>query len=203
MKTKLIKLTEEHYVIVDDSEINSKDYILLISDSLIGKINDIVKVVSSKEYRTDFIKADGKEHWIACDVNYNRESRGKKITHSFGKELDGVINKPLSEIEELLYGYSVEKMASDFSTYEINNGCENYHDLQYGYACGIRAHQELVKDKHILTKEQLRFLYDTAIHSTIGNLSHEDEFNKVLAFLTKPKTEWDIEIDEQGKISLL
>ena len=35
----------------------------------------------------------------------------KKITHSFGKKLEGVENRSLSEVEELLFGFSIEKMA--------------------------------------------------------------------------------------------
>jgi len=46
---------------------------------------------------------------------------------------------------------------------------------------------ELSKVDRKYTKEQLRFIYDTAIHATLGELNHDDEFNRVLYFINTPK----------------
>lgn len=104
---KLIKLSDEHYIIVDDSEIKEGDYIF---DNFC-KINNIQQV-----RKCDF------------DSSHYRNGNWRKITYSTQPLEDIVIDVTadgnalmsvgfvkikelsLSEVEEAIYGYSVENM---------------------------------------------------------------------------------------------
>ncbi|XAI97336.1 hypothetical protein [Leptolyngbya phage Lbo-JY46] len=194
---KLIKLSDEHYIIVDDSEIKEGDYYLDNS------------VLKDKIYQMKYSK-------------WGEEGQGncKKITHStqplgFLQEEgitttnlkhDWVNVKQLSllEVEEAIYGYSVVKMAeeaADDMEYDYDspygNGSNDFID---GYIKGFKAHKELVKDKLFLTHKNLfEFLYFARTHSQYSDKAIVEEFIQSLL----PKTEWEIEFDEQNKITLI
>jgi hypothetical protein len=172
MKQLLIKLSDTHYVIVDDSVIKEGDCRVLID-------------------KTSMFYGQFEKHLGSHECN----DQWKKITHSFGKHLDGVDNRPLSEVEEFINGYSWK---TEFDKSNLKFGAE-----QHSFYLGFKAHQELVKDKFLFTKEQLRFIYDTAIHSTLGELNHNEEFQRVVNFITNPSTQWDVKFNEQDKLELV
>ena len=72
---KLIKLSDIHYIIVDDSEIKANEW---------------------------FYSPALNREQIFGDNNIPKDRGFKKITHSFGKKLDGVNNLPLSELESFI-----------------------------------------------------------------------------------------------------
>lgn len=47
-----------------------KSYYILLEHSMLGKKFDVIKCVSTRENRTDIIKADGNSHWFAADIAY-------------------------------------------------------------------------------------------------------------------------------------
>lgn len=47
-----------------------KGYYILLRDNLLGKTLDIIRVVSSRESRTEIVKADGSDHWFAANIEY-------------------------------------------------------------------------------------------------------------------------------------
>lgn len=179
---KLIKLSDIHYIIVDDSEIKQDD---LTHCSYSGNIN----------------KCFGFEKKECC----------KKITHSTEK-LVGVVKLNLSDVEEVLYGYNVDKMAE-------NNAKKVGHYGGYqSYINGFKEHQELVKDKLFTLEQLFEFAeeysnyIDKCTKSNVINPSSpekyfENPFNlknrKIAKQINLPKTEWDIEINEHNKITLL
>ena len=76
------------------------------------------------------------------------------------------------------------------------------------FLAGFKAHQELVKNKLLSTRlysneNHLEWIYNRMIevHKENPNYDYMIAFKKIIQSLL-PKTEWDIEIDEQGKISL-
>ena len=79
-KQKLIKLSESHYIVVDDSEIKHGEWCLDVESN-------------------EFYVSKG---------NVPSNKYVLKITHSFGKHLEGVENRPLSEVEELIYNQTIE-----------------------------------------------------------------------------------------------
>jgi hypothetical protein len=87
---KLIKLNESHYIVVDDSEIKE----------------DQCYVGWETNYATE-----PKNRWVIYYKNTKCNGNPHyKVTHSFGKHLEGVDNRPLSEVKELINGYSVQTM---------------------------------------------------------------------------------------------
>jgi len=189
MKTKLIKVSEDHYVIVDDSR----------------------KSLLSKGGSGYYL---GHNHKIYSISDISNKPVIGQITHStqpleykFSSFVyKGYDNIPLSEVEEAIYGYSVKKMAQsafthpDFGKYKI--GSVAYYN---GYKDGFKAHQELTKDK-LFTVKQMKKALSVVYKDWYQDIGHsentEDEYyNRIIQSLF-PKTEWDIEIVD-GKIKLL
>ena len=176
MKQKLIKITETHYIIVDDSI-------------------DIVE--------NFYCFKDGKIR----QVSYLGQDNGNIITHStqplntnFNDWFDAKIIT-LSEVEELINGYSVEKMAN-LHRVNISDDWSNA-----SYIEGFKTHQKLVKDK-MFTIEDMKKAFNAGYdlntweqlsipNDEIDYLNNHDYIQSLL-----PKTEWDVEFDEQGKLQI-
>lgn len=183
---KLIKLSDTHYIVVDDSEmINCKCY--------------------------DFSKKE-----IVDSIFYNKqETYCKKITHStqplsdvkFTNFFDKIKPLSLSEAEEAVYGYSVNKL---FLKWESENGnCYNNEDS--AFEAGFKAHQELVKDK-LFTVDDVSKIFAVGVQLGINQelftqqgkpLQDENVVLQRTLQSLLPPTEWDVEFDEQGKIKIL
>lgn len=191
---KLIKLSSTHYIVVDDSEIKEKDWFYFKIDNIV----DIVQVES--KFHLEKIK---------------KHKENKKVTHSTQPELLGIgwmqSVKPLllSEVEELVNGYSVEKMceveAKRLHSWEKHSDTDIYNQLVYEDAklieIGFKTYQELVKDKVFTIEDIRQILY--AFETYEGSKIYVgDVFNDVMKQFI-PKTEWDITIDENNKITLL
>ena len=177
---KLIRLSEEHYVVVDKSE---------------TKPCQPANICMAHKTKV-------------CD----------KCCRYLGMV---VVKKPdLSEVEEAIYGYSVEKMAikdlENFfgSNLELTEKGEKWVE---GYKIGFNAHKELVKDK-LFTIEDVREAIkmaweadskdgtvDLNIVLSYGNNNDlrtkwtEEEIIQSLL----PKPEWEVKFDEQGKLKLV
>ena len=201
---KLIKLSNTHYIVIDDSEIQEGDWVYKIQHS-----------------HTSLFYVDCEE--LADDFNRNKDNY-KKITHSteplemqkmnsLGSHFAFVKIKELSlsEVEESINGYSVEKLAENHIK-ENETSFDNWKEIAYtrvGYIEGFKAHQEFVKDKLFTLDDMKRFLAKT-IENAPSTESHTEMIsnkayrhhvldvlfdNLIQHFL--PKTEWDITIDEQ------
>lgn len=182
---KLIKLSDSHYIIVDDFEIKEGDYDF------------------SKNYRT--ITLVDKER---LEMHMMPVSKGlySKVTHTT-QPIDGdgtgacFINiKQIlqAEIEEAIYGYT--KMAwklfgGSFEARGVDSEEEADRTVNFGIEC-IKAQQELSKDK-LFTVEDLKFALTMAQKTVITDLRSEE---RVLEFTVEeiiksvlPKSEWDVE----------
>lgn len=203
---QIVKISEEHYIIVDYSEMTKNDFVLHIPS------NTIIRCMG-------FGETNGSKSIVDDDVRYPREvlyKECKHITHST-KPLEttvipGCYNGPcwnkikqvsLSEIEELIYGYSVEKMAEEILTSHRDYKAESFSEYQNGRLNGIiegiEAHQELTKDKLFTVEDMMKAIQ-------FGNDTINPCFsNRDLDFIQSllPKTEWDCEIDENNKITLV
>jgi hypothetical protein len=188
---KIVKLTEEHYIQVDDSEIKIGD---IVSEKLltggyelfeIHTLNDIDK--STQKKVTDSTQP------LEEDITYRGITKKPVLSHFKIKPLS------LSEVEEVVYGYSVEKMAND--EYPIERGGSMWmpskydlsqNDKQEGYIKGFKAHQELVKDKLFTVDDMMEAFtrgYIDGIERTEDITYYADKFHKSLL----PKTEWEVE----------
>lgn len=196
MKQKLIKLSDTHYIIVDDSEIKSKD-----------KFYDFtLKIIN--------------EAWL----DFGKHITCKKITHStqplepymemadysISKTFGKIKQLSLSEVEEAINGYSVEKIAENLIQFKQDGSYQTMRiDMNYekrkGFIEGFKTHQELVKDK-LFTGEDLanylNYVEDNYhFHSdTWYDIETDEPVKRATIFFnykkTLQKTEWDIEFDE-------
>lgn len=183
---KLIKLSDTHYIIVDDSEIKEGDIFIhpdktieRASRDLDGRgLNKITHSTQPLEY-----------------IHIAPKVKGLKLGFKNIKQLS------LSEVEEVINGYSVEKMAEKFVMEKLKISSQA-PGVMIGYIEGFKTHQELVKDK-LFTIEDIQLAFAKGIQYTTKpypqNVQFENEFKQSLL----PKTEWDIEINEQNKITLL
>lgn len=187
---KMIKLSDTHYIGVDDSEI---------------KVGDIV---------AEKLLTGGYELFETHTPNDIDEVRQKKVTHStqpleninFVDEAEGNIIpkiKPLSlsEIRELLGMVDVEKKSYAFIK-EIGGSQEQRLAYIDGYNEAIEDNKEKVFNKNDMIRLAIHCwnIASRPVHGAIYNVNKiVEDFMKPLL----PKTEWECTIDEQGKLKLI
>lgn len=190
MEKELVFIDYDHYVIVDDSEITVGDYCLMFDS-----FGNIFLGNQPKQYL-----GIEKGHYINKGL--------KKITHSFGKKLEGVENRSLSEVEELLFGFSIEKMAEkEFPLVDElfdTTGEENLQLLGHrkSYIKGIRDYMKLTKYRFGETDMIHAYVEGTNSGSNYQSLC-EDDFEEAESFsednyeefkrTLSPKTKWTVE----------
>jgi hypothetical protein len=176
MKALLIKLSEQHYIVVDDSEIREGDWI----------------------YKTN------EPHKNAISISIGGAPGGwKRISKSFGASMGSLERSPLSEVEEAIYGYSFEKMANEKYHRAPGEYNEGKSLLCGGYSDGFMAAMELMKDK-LFTVDDMINAYNAGGNSREDDINGDGEtpFEEYIQSLLPP-TQWDVEIDEAGKITTL
>lgn len=224
---KLIKISDIHYIVVDDSEIKEGDLFWING----GHPQNFGIRTCYRIERDMPCWSERNQNWTSetsdrffidktPDRGHGFVERNKslKITHSTepielstshintGKyHFDKIKPLSLSEVEELINGYSVEKMAYDLAFKFIGTDFEQVKYLQHLIIDMFKAHKELVKDK-LFTLEDLEwaFMRGALINQRTHNgeqFSFSQERNKDIRFLL-PKTEWEVMVDEQGKIKL-
>jgi hypothetical protein len=214
MKTtgKLIKLSDNHYIVVNGSEIKEGDwYWTPIKRSIEQCVKKLLIIKGGQN-----------------DVEQFKITHSTEPLEDYGnKELNDSVKtwlciKPLSlsEVEEVINGYSVEKMALS----EIVNISKKQFlslgtlaNIGDGYIKGFSVHKELVKDR-LFTVEDVRKaiqmaweadsidgIVDLNVVLHYGNnndlrtkWSEEEIIQSLL-----PKNEWECTIDEQGKLKLI
>lgn len=210
---KLIKLTDTHYIIVDDSEKKEGDFVYHPEVSQEYTIVNPLKEGDEKYSKGQHIAQGIYKHKPTTNEWYKKE---KKITHST-QPLDRkcsscngedecieciTLLKPLSlaEVEEAIYGYSVEKMA-DNCTNEIlpNSSHKVTGAFSAGYEYGFNAHKHLTKDK-LFTIEDLRrsIKYARQLNAAANDAFGVEEIISML----RPKTQWDCCISDDKLVIL-
>jgi hypothetical protein len=187
---KLIKLSETHYIIVDDSEIKEGDY-------KHHHVKGIAKAICNGAYTNEFkITHSTQPLEEVCCTPHSQVKRYLNCKGCDRKQLGFVKIKPLSlsEVEEAINGYSAEKMADEYVTDESYlpvHKEENYRS----YINGFNAHKELVKDKLFTTQDVI----DIVEKSRETGLTAEYFITKYLL----PKTEWTVTFNENNKLKLI
>lgn len=195
---KLIKISDTHFVITDETKPKPNDYGVAFAEGIKGV---------GRGWFT-FHHDDSKVNKLnsICQKSY-------KITHSTQplekfapKTLNdiGLCYVPLSDIEELIYGYSAEKIVQ-------KQGINIDDYVGWGFIKGFNAHKELVKDK-LFTVDDIEKAMDCVYSWMIpesGNLygrfpragSLEELKNNFKEDHLFPKTEWEVEFVD-GKLKL-
>jgi len=185
MEQLLIKISDTHYVIVDDSEIKEG--------------------WKGWAYKSD-VKNKLFEHFYTTNPWYND---AKIITHSTQpledsikldmyegitgiKTFKEITPLSLSEVEELIYGYNVEKLYDE---------CDDSCSLE-SYANGFKKAMELTKDKLLIKDEfELGNIIRLA-YLTHGNNSWVSIAKEAIQSMSPP-TQWRVKFNEQGKLELV
>jgi hypothetical protein len=196
---RLLKLSEAHYIVVDDCKIEVNYWCVLLDS--VGNIFSVPQQYTNPK-------------------NQNLNEGMKRITHSTqpleiitalpdtgqGEVTELSYNKikPLSllEVEELIYGYNVQTMAKQQTIIDEFNS-------EKSYVNGFNAHKEIVKDKLLSIQlysnnNHLEWIYNRMIevHGENPNYDYMITFKKIIQSLFPP-TEWDVTFDEQGKLKLV
>ena len=196
---KLIKLSEEHYVVVDDSKyIVDCDWVLFNNEAL-----------QTDYFDSHFNKWEFKNKSVS-PVEYQRYDKPKKITHStqpierWFQNIDFSIRKgfgkiqqlSLLEVKELLGEVYVEKKM--ISPYPMNT--QNDVDWCNGHQRGYNLALEDNKERKYTEEDMIEWAMCMIAQYVHGNTNI---WNKDLLreSLPKPKTEWDVEFVD-GKLKL-
>lgn len=186
MKGKLIKISEEHFIIVDDSEIREGDWVY----------NSYKVDFATQIYQMPEHPIEGK--WWDTDELLTT----KKITHStqalepnnLYRRFEFIKIKPLSlsDVKELINEYNVEEIAKK----KLPD--DSQWQQRFDFIEGFKTHEELTKDK-LFTIEDMEQMFGLgAANHANGKPSFKEAINTLL-----PKTEWDIIIDKNNKIRLV
>lgn len=217
MKQKLIKINEQHYVIIDYSLEIKKNSYFFANQSL----RYCIRV--DKDTTCPFItlnkngQEEGHFHtWkgiviystlplthpnccISKDSGITKGNQG--CAYRNGCLDDSVPLIALEEIEEAINGYSLIDNAQEVANLLYDS--ERHKDssikglFSVAYQEGFKAHQELNKDKLFTITDMIRAM---RYASEITNNKLNNIKNYIEALL--PKTEWDVEIID-GKIKIL
>lgn len=158
---KLIKIDSAHFIIVDDSEIKVGDWIFY----------PVTKTI------------------LRWNGNMPLRNEDLKLTHSTIGYMfqNDILPLNLEEVEELIYGYSVKEMAKDLDKSKCRNFKreytlkETYEGIEDGFVLGFKAHQELVRDKFILSEEEIQNIIKASLAFKFDN----DSIDIGLSILTK------------------
>lgn len=202
---KLIKLSDTHYIIVDDTEIKEGDFYITEIPQMIYQYFKTKGLSCSRGKNFKIIYSNQPLEYI----HIAPKVKGLKLGFKNIKQLS------LSEVEEVINGYNLEEMVGQsFENMGYHSTVTSHEENQFklGYKLGFKAHQELVKDK-MFTVEDIKKAIQLAQDYTVE--TQYDEFDvlheilkhthseKMIIQSLLPKTEWDIEINEQNKITLL
>jgi len=179
---KIIKLTDTHYIVVDDSEIKEGNWVCNIQRPYAKQCQDI-------------------------DVDYynRRNDVFKKITHStqplYKNDFWAIQELKLSEVKELIGEVDVEKKALEKypEVYVTEKGCnapigtDCYKRDRIAFIQGYNQCLEDNKHKKYTDEDMKRYHNIMCLY---GNVKGEEYIQSL-----QPKTQWEIEIID-GKLKL-
>ena len=171
---KLIKLSEQHYIVVDDSEIKEGDWYYDTNDK--------------ESLMPIYQRSQDPKFYSGC----------KKITHSTNIDWHEVYYIPLSEVKELLGVVDVEKKAKYY--YGQNRFTREYED---GFMLGFKlAYNQALEDNkdRKYTREDLLDAFTWGFLEGTERGDVTDSVNKFSQAL-QPQTEWEVEFID-GKLKL-
>jgi hypothetical protein len=197
---KLIKITDEHYIVVDDSEIKEGEWVFNYFENSIkqfGKFfaDDWFKITHSTQPLGSF-EEFYKKHPYKPTRSFTEEDWYSSMLEEYQES-----QLSLSEVKELIGEVDVEKTVEyDWMLHtEGSIVVTDKNDWKSGFHHGYDQALEDNKEKKY-TEEDLRKALSQAFMA-----SHEDyqitsdEIIKSLQY----KTEWEVKFDEQGKLKLV
>lgn len=175
---KLIRIKDDHFIIVDDSEINEK----------LGEF--FYSFETNKIYST---------------ISHNTAVSCKKVTHStepldktlfFTDRIWGCEKLSLGDVKEIIgdYDNSTKFRRSVKNTrYEMLSASSEVGD---GVILGYNKCLEDNKDKKFTEEDMVLFATEVILYGKLGKL----DIDKLISSYCQPKTMWEVEFDKDGKL---
>lgn len=184
MEGTLIKISDYHYIVVDDSEIKEGDFCYWKAvKTTFEAVKDSLGRLPKKD--------DG-----SFKITHSTQPLNKDFNDWFDVQII-----TLSEVQELIDGYSIEKMAKK----EMSNRYfkDEIPDAINDFKLGFKAHKELVKDKLFTIEDMMDAMgYAAAMDNTRPIQELKEEAEQYIRTKKLLKTEWEVEFDNEGKIKL-
>lgn len=184
---KLIKLSSDHYIIVDDSEIKEGDWIYNAE-----REPSILKCVGKGSLRgwqkiTHF--TEPLERYVNIRTQEDRDN-GLLPSVLMVKQ-DAFTLLSLSEVKELLGEVDVEKKAYDTAFKFIGT---NFEQVEYLKSLILEFYNQAFEDNkdRKYTEEDMRKMFDIGEGLSSFNDGDDNKFRHALS-LVQPHTSWDVE----------
>ena len=215
---KLIKLSEDHYIVVDDSKyIVDGDWVLFNNE-----------VLQTDYFDSHFNKWEFKNKSVS-PVEYQRYDKPKKITHStqpierWFQNIDFSIRKGFGKIQQLSLLEVKELFSEDTDVWsrkleylkKVNENIKHKSqderiwifgasDLGFtaGYNQALEDNKEKKYTEEDITEAILRTIdaCNEAQKDSYGELEIDEE---AIIQSLQPQTEWEVEFNEHGKLTLV
>lgn len=91
--------------------------------------------------------------------------------------------------EAIVNGYDLDELSYQFAEKELNDGCDNYHDLHHGFMSGFKKAIEILGDKKY--NEYVKFMFQFGLN--LDNPMSRNEYDAHIQSLQQ--TEFDVEIE--------
>ena len=181
---KLIKLSEEHYVVVDDSEIKEGDFVYSSDGGIFKRHID-----------------------NPCQTIFPIS----KVTHSTNIDWHEIYYIPLSEVKELfsedtdVWSRKLEYLKKVDENIKHKSQDERiwiFGASDLGFTAGYKQGLEDNRGKKYTEDDMIEWAMCMIAQYVHGNTNI---WNKDLLreSLPQPQTEWDVEFDEHGKLTLV
>lgn len=170
----LIKISPDHFIIADDSEIKNGDYCIHLVTHNVTQ-----------------------QHNKSCYGNW------KKITHST-HSIEGVFPLNLSEVKELISEVDVEKKSEDYTEeWSGKRRIDTYIHNAYiaGYNQCLKDNKEKIYTKEDLEKAYNFGMHIEAGNIQFNYKKYNSQFEQFMDSI-QPKTQWEVMFDENNKLKL-
>ena len=181
---KMKKLSEEHYIVVDDSEIKGGDWI--------GFLN-LEKFVPVQYFGGDLTGGEKKITHSTQPLDCACSNRGYKLNTNCAERnrcFDKVQYLPLQEVKEVLGVVDVETKAHNWSTRQTTRSTDYWRSMVSTYVEAYNECLEDNKEKKYTEEDLMKFYKYVKTHTVTEALRH-----------IQPKTEWEVEFVD-GKLKL-
>lgn len=196
---ELIKITDDHYVVVNGSEIKEGDYCLMFDD-----------------YGNLFL-GNQPQKYLGEQSGHHLNKGLRKITHST-QPLDernggldfivqGILELSLQEVKELIGEVDIEKKIDETLeklSYDVTG--DKTADFVDGYVRGYEQALEDNKEKKYTEKQLIWVVQETYDHGRdeVDDIlfNQVEESIRVIKKYLQPKTVWGVEFDKNNKLKL-
>lgn len=198
--SKLIKISDTHYIIVDNSNIKNSDWYYDSTDK--DGLLPIYRRTQDLKYYSGCLKITHSTEPLEKDTSYSG-SQERPVLHYCD-----IVQITIAEIEEVIYGYNVQDLIlKKIQSIDNQLSLLTLGHLSEGAYIGFGIHRELTKDK-LFTLDDMKQAHRSGIE--YGKcLYSQSNYNHELAVTTEQyiqslllPEEWNIKFIN-GKIKLI